>query len=250
MWTRNPRVAVLAVVVLVPMLSGLAAHRGEASRAPKVIAISSVAGRIVDDSGFRARTSIIDSMIDSAVRAQGFGVLPRDTVDAIQQRLADSLGGVFDPVTGKRDTTRTEAIERAMRQALHGRLGADLWLRPFLMVDVVPFYGGEAKWRGASEKTGAMGGVGGVLLGTKSGKIPALTLAALVDDSSGKTIYTWGGGIQLLMKANGMAKKPTEVPPDQLLVDRVRMQSAVRRALDSLAREIGVERADAVRGDR
>ena len=253
MWTKHPRVAVLAAIVLLPSIAGLAAHReaaAHASRAPKVIAISSVFGRIVDDSGVRERMKGLDSLIDSTVRAQGFGVVSRDVVDTLERRLRDSLGGAFDPVTGKRDSARAQEVERLVTHAMVTRLGADAWLQPFLAVEGVPFYGGEAKWRGTKEKTGAPGGVGGVLFGTKSGRIPALSLAVLVEDSAAKAIYRGGGGIQLLMKANGATKKPADVPADQLLVDRARMEHAVRFALDSLAAEVGLERAEVPKGDR
>lgn len=210
---------------------------------PRVVAISGVYTRASDDSGFRARVAAYDSLVELVVRGEGFAVVPHDTTDALEARLADSLGGVFDPVTGARDTARVHIIDAAVRRALRGRHGAELWLRSYIIVEGILFYGDEATWRGTTEKTGAAGGLGGVILGTKKGTIPALSLFVFVEDTTGATIYRGSGGIQLVMKAGGIGAKPKAVPMAQLLADPARNAHAVHYALDSLAARVGTQRA-------
>jgi hypothetical protein len=245
---RVARSAVLLLAVVLPLASGgWASRRASLERRPKRVAISGVMSGLSKDTAFAARIAMLDSLVDAAVRRQGFAVIPHDTVDALAKWIADSAGGPFDPVTGKRDSARTDSIDTAVRRAIVARLGADLWLQPMVIFETVPFWGGEAKWRGTAEKTGAMGGVGAIVLGTKSGRIPALSLLVLVEDSTGRPVFGGGGGIQLIMKANGFAKKPTEIPMDSLLADRARNEQAVRYALDSLATRVGVDSAIAAR---
>ena len=232
----------LTIAASAALLLAVADRHASARAVPRTIALSGTFAAALEDSTAGPRVAALDSTIEAVVRAQGFAVVRRDVVDALEKHLTDSLGGPYDAVTGKRDTARARLIDDAVRRALRERHGAELWMRPFLIVESVGFWGGEAKWRGAVEKTGAMGGVGGVLLGTKSGKLPALSLAVFVEDSTGKTVYNGGGGLQLVVKANGLAKKPSRVPPDRLLVDPAVVSHAVHWALDSLAAELGVER--------
>lgn len=250
MRTRIARAAILSSTILIPFASRSDLRSDDARAQPKVVAISGVSVRATDDAGVIMRAAAYDSLIETLVRGQGFAVVPHDTSNALTARITDSLGGIFDPVTGARDTARIRIIDDSIRAALHKRYDADLWLQPFIIVEGVSFYGSEAKWRGTSEKTGAAGGVGGALLGTKKGTIPALSLLVFVEDTTGRTVYRGSGGIQLAMKAGGFGEKPKNVPMYDLLADRMRNERAVHLALDSLAVRVGVLRNLTTQTDR
>lgn len=218
--------------------------------APKVIALSSVAVRATTDSALRERATVFDSLIENVVRAQGFTVVPHDSTDAVAKDVSDSLGGLFDPMTGAADTTRLRAIREATRQRLMARFGADLWLRAYVVVEGIRFRGERVTWHGTTEITGATGGLGRLLIGTKYGTIPALTLVVYVSDTAGRTVYRGDGGIQLLMKAGRSVTKPRDVPEAEIFASPVRNAHAVQVALDSLAARLGVERTIAAAVER
>ena len=210
--------------------------------APKVIALSSVTVHATRDSTLRARASVFDSLIENVVRGQGFTVIPHDSTDAVAKEASDSLGGLYDPMTGDADTIRFRAIRDATRRRLIARFGTDLWLRAYIGSEGVQFRGERATWHGTTEITGATGGVGRLLIGTKYGTIPALTLEVFVSDTTGRTVYRGAGGIQLLMKAGRGVAKPRDVPNAEIFASPARNAHAVHVALDSLAARLGAER--------
>jgi hypothetical protein len=67
--------------------------------------------------------------------------------------VTDSLGGLFSPATGQRDTVRFNTA-RALLQA---RFHADGWLHPRIVFAAAKFDGGEAKWDGATHSYQSFG---------------------------------------------------------------------------------------------
>ena len=197
----------------------------------KTIAVSSVAlpRAFRDTPGPRAR---FDSLITAALRAEGFAVVAWQVPESIWLRLRDSIGGYYDTYTGKLISTKIDAVHLGTLRALHAHYAVDAWLHPSIEVVSARFTGGKVKWHGTEQESGATGGLGGLLFGTKKGSFPALSLFVALEDTAGKQLYEGAGGIELTSRIQGDVFVDT--PPGLLLDDEVRNAAAVHLALDSL----------------
>jgi hypothetical protein len=203
----------------------------------KTIAVSSVdlPRDFVNLPSPRAR---FDSLIVSVLRSEGFTVVPSAVSDSIWVRLRDSLGGYFDTYTGKLLEAKWNVVHLGTLRALKARYGAEAWLHPDIAYVGAPFKGGKVKWHGVEQTSGAPGGVGGFLFGTKTGSVPALSFFATVEDTAGKELYSGAGGIELAARIVG--DRFVDVPRLSLLGDGGRNVTAVHLALDSLPARLGV----------
>jgi hypothetical protein len=174
----------------------------------------------------------LDSLIAERLRAEGFGVVPPQAAESIQLRLRDSIGGYYDTYTGKRVESKYEAVQGGTRRELKARYGADAWLHTVVGVVGASFTGGKVKWHGVEEKSGARGGLGGFMFGTKTGTVPALSLFVVLEDTEGKSVYAGVGGIELASRIEG--DHFVDIPRADLLRDGARNAAAVHLALDSL----------------
>jgi hypothetical protein len=203
----------------------------------KTIAVSSVdlPRDFVNLPSPRAR---FDSLIVSVLRSEGFTVVPSAVSDSIWVHLRDSLGGYFDTYTGKLLEAKWNVVHLGTLRALKARYGAEAWLHPDIAYVGAPFKGGKVKWHGVEQTSGAPGGVGGFLFGTKTGSVPALSFFATVEDTAGKELYSGAGGIELAARIVG--DRFVDVPRLSLLGDGGRNVTAVHLALDSLPARLGV----------
>jgi len=198
----------------------------------KTIAVSSVdlPRDFVNLTSPRAR---FDSLIVSVLRSEGFTVVPAAVPDSIWVRLRDSIGGYFDTYTGKLVEAKWNAVHLGTLRELKARYGAEAWLHPEIEFVGARFTGGKVKWDGVEQTSGAPGGVGGFLFGTKTGSVPALSLFIVLEDPTGKELYSGVGGIELAARIVG--DRFVDVPRLALLGDGGHNVTAVHLALDSLA---------------
>jgi hypothetical protein len=173
-----------------------------------------------------------DSLISSTLRTKGFAVVPWEVSESIWLRLRDSIGGYYDTYTGKLIKAKVEAVHMGMLRELHARYAVDAWLHSWIDVVSAPFTGGKVKWHGAEQESGARGGLGGFLFGTKKGSIRALSLYVALEDTVGTELYEGVGGIELGSQIEG--GRFVDITPGLLLVDEARNATAVHLALDPL----------------
>jgi hypothetical protein len=228
------RAAALAVLCVLAA-GGERAHGVDS----KTVAIFPV-GRSRGDSVLDQRFLRVDTLVRRNVETQGFNVVPADTVLALFKHLSDSMGGIYDTMTGKPDSARTAELTAALGRDLVARYHVDLKLRPSLEIQYISFSGGKAHWCGAENKTGAPGGFLSIA-GTYSGKLPGLTLVVAAYDGTDKKVYSECGGIQLVAHVKKGLLAP--VPSDSIMIDSNTVSYAVHVALDSLGARVGVERA-------
>ncbi|HET7296946.1 MAG TPA: hypothetical protein VFI66_07365 [Gemmatimonadales bacterium] len=197
----------------------------------KTVAVSSVSvpRDLRSLAGPRAQ---FDSLISSSLRREGFAVVPAQVSESIWLRLRDSIGGYFDSYTGKLIEAKLQMVHEGTLRELRDRHGVDAWLHSEIEFVGAPFTGGKVKWHGTEQESGATGGLGGFLFGTKKGSVPALSLFVSLEDTLGKEVYAGVGGIQLTTRVQG--DRFVDVPPLSLLADSARNAAAVHLALDSL----------------
>ncbi|HEX9283833.1 MAG TPA: hypothetical protein VF882_08590 [Gemmatimonadales bacterium] len=216
---------------------GAGAGRSEGlGQGVKTIATSSVAlpQDYRDLTAVRAR---FDSLIAERLRAAGFSVVPPQIAESIWLRVRDSVGGYYDTYTGKRVEAKYEVVRTATLTELKTRYQADAWLHPVIRVVGARFSGGKVKWHGVEEQSGAPGGLGGFLFGSKIGAVPALSLFVFVEDMAGKDLYAGVGGLRLVERIQGDRFVP--IPRDSLFNDGARNAAAIHLALDSLPLHLG-----------
>jgi hypothetical protein len=173
-----------------------------------------------------------DSLISDRLRAQGFAIVPPQVGESIWLRLRDSIGGYYDTYTGNLNPAKFEQVRTAALTELKTKYHVDAWLHPFIRAVLARFNGGKVKWDGVEEQSGARGGLGGFLFGTKEGTVPALSLIVSVEDMTGTDLYTGVGGIRLVVRLDG--DRFVRLPRDSLFIDGSRNAAAIHLALDSL----------------
>lgn len=180
----------------------------------------------------RAR-SAFDPVIEASLTGMGYHVVPPAVTDSVWNHLRDSLGGFYDPFTGRVVREKFEAVYEGTRRALREDLGADAWMQPAIETVSPGFGGGEARWHGMKEETGGRGGLAGLLIGRTTGMLNAISLAIRIEDTlDGDLLYGRYGGIQLTSKL--VSGELLAIDPDSLLRDETRIGAAVTFALDSL----------------
>jgi hypothetical protein len=176
--------------------------------------------------------STFDSLLGSRLREQGFEIVPPAVYDSLWLRFRDSVGGYYDPFTGRVVDSLFRVVDLRTRETLHDGYGARVIAYSALSVLNLPFSGGKVEWFGAVEESGGRGGLEGFLFGRTRGTIPGITLVVTVQDIVGRRLARRLGGVQLLEHIEG--GQFIEVPREQLFVDPQLAVHAVRHATDSL----------------
>jgi hypothetical protein len=182
-----------------------------------------------------------DSLIAAELKVAGFTVVPAQESFSIWKRLSDSLGGLFDPRSGERDTVRLNTARRLTMIELRGRFGADAWLHPSFHLVRADFRNGTAKWDGAKESYQSTGGkILNALAGVSTyGTSGAISLSVVIENMQGVDLYSNRGGVQLYMRPKG--RDFVQVDRRDLFVDPLRNHAAVRTALGPFVRRGATE---------
>ncbi len=179
-----------------------------------------------------------DSLLTAELSNAGFGVVPAAESQAIWDRLTDSLGGLFDPVSGQVDTTTYRKVRTLTLRELQQRFHVDAWLHPIIVLAPADFRRGTAKWDGTKQAFGRK--LFGITLGTTYGTTPALSLHVIVEGMDGKVLFDTQAGLQLYQvpSGNGFVR----IPDAQLYTDQERNAAAVRLALAPLLAHTALQR--------
>jgi hypothetical protein len=179
--------------------------------------------------------ALFDSLLAGELRARGVDFLGTQTTRRVWEAAIDSVGGFYDPNTGRTiDSLETRTWDLARTLIVREHAAWRLVL-PRLAVHGVRFTGGEARWFGAVESTGGRGGLEGFLFGRHYGGVSAITFLLRVSDTANVRLATGAGGVQLFERIGGVSGgQGSRVPRDSLFLDQARNLAAVRRAVDSV----------------
>lgn len=196
----------------------------------KTIAVSPLfVAPAMSDSARRRGRGEIDPVVESELQHAGFTVLPAATVDSLYRQVYDSMGGVFDPRTGERDTVKIAAGRVAFLHRLQTRADAVLHLHVGLVT--ADFEDWTAEWDGVKQSWGNFGHrfLGGMTHGTYKGTTNAMTLFVILETSAGRRLYDGHAGLQVyVIPDNG---KFVPVPDSAFFADTARTSRAVRMSL-------------------
>jgi len=169
-----------------------------------------------------AGRQILDSLIQARLARSGFEIVPPDAVEPVWRRVADSVGGFYDPSTGKLIVEKWAAASGVAAR----ELGAWGIAHPRVVVIPVKYQGGKrVEYDGVTE---------GVTSARGEGVVGALTLIVVVFDSSGVSVQCGRGGIQLLAKGSVWNVNVVPVKPEKVFTDTARDVAAVERAFGGL----------------
>lgn len=199
----------------------------------KVVALAPLALAVSPDNPDATREHF-ESLLDQKLRAIGFTVIPSREYRATWERLSKQIGGIFDPITGKRDEQKIKAVRGYLLEELRTKHQADALLHPIVQVVEAKFQAGHARWHGATEPVIPEGFWNAFLMGDSQGTTSALSLYVTIEDTNGTDIFIQAGGIQLLAKVTSV-RRFTPIPQSQLLANADRNKAAVELALSALS---------------
>ena len=177
-----------------------------------------------------------ESLIAAKLQEAGFSTAQSQQFADIWQRIADQVGGLFDPRTGQLDEAKFKTVREQTLREISATFKADAIVQARIQPVTVPFRtypfvsSSKATWHGTSQLV--EGGNYG-----SSGSGPALSLVITIVDSHGVVLYTNAGGIQLLFTLN--QRQFASVPRHELFADDERNAAAVNSALGPLIKQPG-----------
>lgn len=219
---------------------GFKKPRGEVIAAVKTIGLLpvDVAENVPNNEAVAERYELL---VGEQLEQAGFQVVKPAAMREIRERLKKTLGGLYDPVTGKELPGKVKAFKEYSRSeyvASH-KVDATLWVG--IIVRRAKIGGASAAWDGVSESATGHSGVGGFLTDTFSGNafsgvLPALSVGIVLTDIHDERLYERAGGLQLLeyLRREGSDYAQPRVDPRALMTDPARDARALVIALDPL----------------
>jgi len=170
---------------------------------------------------------LIEKEILEIMEDEDFQLLPAAATTAIRDQLT-----ALYAVPGAADNEAAIA-EHTLRE-LFFRHPVD----GLLSVQVLPvgaaFRNDKAEWAGTSQSVESKGdGFFGAVMGTGyEGTIAASAIHVTISDRSGRLLYNWMGGVEVMMQRDGEQLEP--LPPEALWQSQKRIRNAVKYALKPL----------------
>ena len=182
-----------------------------------------------------------ESLIGAQLEQAGFQLVKPAAMREIRERLKKTLGGLYDPMTGRELPGKVKAFQEYSRSEylMSHKVDATLWVG--IIVRRARVSGASADWDGVSETATGHSGVGGFLTDTFSGNafsgvLPALSVGVVLTDTHDERLYERAGGLQLLeyLRRDGSDYAQPRVDPRALMTDPARDARALAIALDPL----------------
>ncbi|MCI0595406.1 MAG: hypothetical protein L0Z48_02565 [candidate division Zixibacteria bacterium] len=174
-----------------------------------------------------------ESLLSAELRGAGFTIIPSEEQETLWKALSDSMGGMYDPNTGKADTVKAKAVWEQTYRQLQAKFGVDAVLFPEIDIVLAKLDNEKAKWDGTSEHVQKKAFWKRMLGVTHFGTIRALSFVVSLKDNGYTSLYVNAGGIQTLDKVRATGGFEA-VPQEELFAKEERNIKAVRLALDPL----------------
>lgn len=172
------------------------------------------------------------ALVESRLRRAGLRVIPSSETGPVLEAAIGAQGGLYDPATGQLDRTKSQAALREALAQLKTKYAADAMLRVDLSVVNATLSRDVARWDGATDSAGT-GFWKAVLVGSHSGRVPALSLIARLISADGSDLYVKAGGLRVIVKVNAKGQL-VPIPQSELFDDPQRNENALRIALNPL----------------
>jgi hypothetical protein len=195
-----------------------------------------VPGYLPDADGLARR---YEAEVQARIEAAGFEVVSPDVMREIHARLARSMGGLYDPMTGEPIEEKIEAHARFARTEYLAANKVDGFLKAAVVQRTARSVGTTASWDGIEERVTGQSAFKSVMTLAAStfgdGTVSALSFVLVLEDRDGKALYSGIGGLQLMAYIRmGRVPKHVDVDPEFLLKDPARDARAFAVVLDPL----------------
>src|SRR5262249_35073699 len=122
----------------------------------------------------------------------------------IRERVMLTLGGLYDPMTGRAIQENVDAFEKLTAEEYRTSHEVNALLDSAIVIRSVQFNRGEVSWDGVTDSvSGRSGFTDFITLGFNGlvGIVPALSFVVRLTDAKGLIMYSNAGGLQLLGNA-------------------------------------------------
>lgn len=158
-----------------------------------------VPAEVPDADGVSAR---YEAEIVARLTSAGFVVTPPSAMREIRERTKATLGGLYDPMTGRPIQEKVVAFNEFSDNEYLASHQVDALIQPAIVVRSVDFSSDKASWDGVTDSSSGRSGVADFMMSMSGagvrGQIPALSLSVRLADIRGKLLYTAAGGLQVL----------------------------------------------------
>lgn len=179
-----------------------------------------------------------EPLLIEKLKEAGFTVLPSDKYDALWKSMSKQDGGLYDPMTGKKNEAKVKEIEKKIYDELRAQHQIDAIARVLLIQTTAYFAGCKARWHGVAQDMESCSVLGSG--GNYNGRISAISLLVAIRDSEGKTLFMNAGGLQqtsILKTGFFKAAQFENIATDDLFSDKLKNQASVDVALYPLIRK-------------
>lgn len=174
----------------------------------------------------------METAIVERLEKEGFKVLAPDVMRNIREHMK-TLVGLGDN-SDQKDTAKAEAVRDHSYRELMYRHPVNGIVSIRVLPVSAPFMNDKAEWHGTSQKIKHRGdGLMKFITGKSyGGNIAASSLKVAIWDRQENLLFSWAGGIEVLMQRNAKSLEP--IPASQYWQDEKRIRNAVKLALKPL----------------
>ena len=225
--------------------SGFAVPREEIVRDIKTIGVMPlVVADIVPDPDSVA--SRYEAEVLERLAKAGFNVVPPSAMREIRERLRNTLGGLYDPMTGTAIPGKVKAFDEFSENEYASRHKINAILRIGVLIRPARTDYSTASWDGVRESSSGKSGLASFFSDVAvTGTTPALSFIVELRDATGRVLYARAGGLQVVqyLRAEGLAAKFRSIDPKYIMTDPKRDERAFAIAFGPLAGEADTGKA-------
>jgi len=175
---------------------------------------------------------MIEAEVVKRLKKEGFNILPPKAMREIREHMRELVG--LTELPDENDAKKLAAIHDHSHRELLLRHKVDGVVSLRARVVGAPFMKDKTKWDNTSQKIKHKGdGLMKFITGKGyGGTIAASSLKVSIWDRRDRLLYSWSGGIEVLMQRNGKALE--KIPATQFWQDEKRIKNSVKLALSPL----------------
>jgi hypothetical protein len=189
-----------------------------------------------------AVTARYESEIFARLTSAGFSVTPAAAMREILERTKATLGGLYDPVSGRPIKEKIDAFNEFSLNEYRATYKVDALLEAAIVVRPAEFYGTWLRWDGVEDSATGESAWADFWKPTPNsyGQVPALSFTVRLLDSSGRNLYEGAAGLQVLgywkdVGSTWVAKdRMLRIDPKYIMTDPARDARALSLVLDPL----------------
>lgn len=168
----------------------------------------------------------VEALVGEVLERGGFTVVPAEAFEGRWRAIAEAMGGIVDPISGKLDEPRFELIEQHVYRELLDRHGIDALLYLSLVPVAIDLPGAEFEFCG---RRAQLYWPGSLARGKTATRAVASCLGAALYDTDEKLLYVMASGLEPIETYHDQRRAAR--PVEERLRDSELLPRAVREIL-------------------